>query len=106
MNHSDPELIKREPGSYCAPEKRAPRTYLDEHSQIRDSVSVDLQKEFWDIGIQVIVKVTTIDLTPERPEYDGEPWHVQGQLVSIHIVLPRERVPNGIGLRTNAYVPP
>ncbi|KZV97535.1 hypothetical protein EXIGLDRAFT_832794 [Exidia glandulosa HHB12029] len=28
--------------------------------------------------IQVIVKLTTIILTPEKPEYPGGPWHVEG----------------------------
>lgn len=35
--------------------------------------------------IQVIVKLANIHLTPEKPEYDGGSWHVEGQL-NEHIV--------------------
>jgi Protein of unknown function (DUF4246) len=31
-------------------------------------------------GLQVIVKLATIELTPEKPSYDGGTWHVEGQL--------------------------
>ncbi|MFF9016957.1 DUF4246 domain-containing protein [Streptomyces sp. NPDC014870] len=30
--------------------------------------------------LQVIVKLATIHLTPEKPEYDGGSWHVEGML--------------------------
>ncbi|MFJ5074500.1 DUF4246 domain-containing protein [Streptomyces sp. NPDC088553] len=31
-------------------------------------------------GLQVIVKLATIHLTPEKPEYSGGSWHVEGML--------------------------
>jgi len=31
-------------------------------------------------GLQVIVKLANIELTPEKPEYEGGTWHVEGQL--------------------------
>ncbi|MFF7300054.1 DUF4246 family protein [Streptomyces sp. NPDC008265] len=31
-------------------------------------------------GLQVIVKLATIHLTPEKPEYQGGSWHVEGML--------------------------
>ncbi|KAL2862716.1 DUF4246 domain-containing protein [Aspergillus lucknowensis] len=40
----------------------------------------DLQKQFAKTGLQVIVKLANIELTPERPEYGGGSWHVEGQL--------------------------
>ncbi|TFK63101.1 hypothetical protein BDN72DRAFT_848026 [Pluteus cervinus] len=40
---------------------------------------VDLRKEFGQ-GLQVIVKLANIALTPEKPEYSGGTWHVEGQL--------------------------
>lgn len=33
-------------------------------------------------GLQIIVKLANIELTPEKPEYAGGTWHVEGQLVS------------------------
>ena len=41
---------------------------------------VDLQKNFGERGLQVIVKLANIELTPEKPKYDGGSWHVEGQL--------------------------
>lgn len=48
----------------------------------RDYLRLDLRKEFKDTGLQVIVKLANIHLTPEEPEYEGGSWHVEGQLVS------------------------
>ena len=41
---------------------------------------LDLRKEFKDRGLQVIVKLANIHLTPNKPEYTGGTWHVEGQL--------------------------
>lgn len=40
------------------------------------SARVDLRGR----GLQVIVKLATIHLTPEKPEYSGGSWHVEGML--------------------------
>ena len=42
---------------------------------------VDLAKEFAEQGLQVIVKLANIHLTPDKPEYPGGSWHVEGTLV-------------------------
>jgi hypothetical protein len=42
---------------------------------------VNLREDFAEKGLQVIVKLANIELTPEKPEYDGGSWHVEGQLV-------------------------
>lgn len=34
-------------------------------------------------GLQVIVKLANIELTPDKPRYEGGTWHVEGQLVSL-----------------------
>ena len=47
--------------------------------------TIDLKKEYAKSGLQVIVKLANIHLTPEKPSYDGGSWHVEGQLVSIAI---------------------
>jgi hypothetical protein len=41
-----------------------------------ESTRVDLRGR----GLQVIVKLATIHLTPENPEYAGGSWHVEGML--------------------------
>jgi hypothetical protein len=71
-----------EPGPYRSLEQRARSESLNTQGKLHTSVHVNLQKEFWDVGIQAIIQVSSIDLDTERPEYPGEEWHVQGQLVS------------------------
>ncbi|KAE8372201.1 hypothetical protein BDV26DRAFT_298060 [Aspergillus bertholletiae] len=47
--------------------------------QFRSSDRVNLY-EFGNTGLQIIVKLANIELTPEKPEYQGGSWHVEGQL--------------------------
>ncbi len=35
---------------------------------------VDLKKDFRNIGIQIILRLRHINLTPENPDYKGEDW--------------------------------
>lgn len=35
---------------------------------------------FRDSGLQVIVKMASIELTPEKPEFPAGGWHVEGQM--------------------------
>jgi hypothetical protein len=44
------------------------------------ATATDLRAEYE--GLQIIVKFANIMLTPEKPEYNGGTWHVEGQLVS------------------------
>ncbi|KAG5637120.1 hypothetical protein H0H81_005713 [Sphagnurus paluster] len=44
------------------------------------SASVDLFRDYGHRGLQVIVKLANIHLTPEKPSYDGGTWHVEGKL--------------------------
>lgn len=46
---------------------------------------VNIQKTFRDKGLQVIVKLASIELTPEKPSYAGGNWHIEGML-NEHIV--------------------
>ena len=39
---------------------------------------MDLRKKFKDTGLQIIVKLASIYLTPEKPRYPGGSWHVEG----------------------------
>ena len=40
--------------------------------------NVDLRRDFGNRGLQIIVKLANIQLTPEKPHYDGGSWHVEG----------------------------
>lgn len=44
---------------------------------------VNLKADYGHRGIQVIVKLANIHLTPEKAEYSGGVWHVEGQLVCV-----------------------
>ena len=71
-----------EPGPYRPWQLRTQDVSINADKQLPTSARVDLQKEFWDIGVQAVIQVTSIDLDTEKPEYPGEDWHVQGMLVS------------------------
>lgn len=51
-----------------------------------DFPKVDIRELAKERGLQVIVKLANVELTPEKPEYDGGSWHVEGQMVRYHIV--------------------
>lgn len=38
-------------------------------------------REYAQDGLQIIVKLANIELTPDKPVYEGGSWHVEGQLV-------------------------
>ncbi|KAJ6184216.1 hypothetical protein N7519_005517 [Penicillium mononematosum] len=42
---------------------------------------VDLREDYAEKSLQVIVKLANIELTPEKPDYEGGSWHIEGQLV-------------------------
>ncbi|KAK3991074.1 hypothetical protein QBC44DRAFT_57751 [Cladorrhinum sp. PSN332] len=44
-----------------------------------------LRSAFKDTGLQIIVKMASIELTPEKPEYAPGGWHVEG-MMNEHIV--------------------
>ncbi|KAF9524845.1 hypothetical protein CPB83DRAFT_871114 [Crepidotus variabilis] len=45
----------------------------------------NLRERYSKTGLQVIVKLANIQLTPDKPQYQGGSWHVEGQL-NEHIV--------------------
>ncbi|KAJ3576459.1 hypothetical protein NP233_g415 [Leucocoprinus birnbaumii] len=40
---------------------------------------VDLKRDYSSTGLQVIVKLANIHLTPDKPRYAGGTWHIEGQ---------------------------
>lgn len=54
-------------------------------SQQRHSIpswahKADLRNDFAEQGLQIIVKLGNIHLSPDNPEYAGGSWHIEGQL--------------------------
>jgi hypothetical protein len=50
-----------------------------------DLEDIRLEEEFRERGLQVIVKLSSIELSPDSPEYAGGSWHLEGML-NEHIV--------------------
>ena len=60
-----------------------PGEFASEKFEGGDRIKVDLKEEFAERGLQIIVKLANIHLTPEKPEYAGGTWHVEGQMVCV-----------------------
>ncbi|KAJ3513910.1 hypothetical protein NLJ89_g2677 [Agrocybe chaxingu] len=66
ISGEDAEGVERpEPGTFVAP---------------TNPPQLDLREQFKEKGLQVIVKLANIQLTPENNHYAGGSWHVEGQL--------------------------
>lgn len=44
----------------------------------------DLKERYARRGLQVIVKLANVELTPEKTEYEGGSWHVEGQMARFY----------------------
>lgn len=64
-------LIQPEPRGFV------PHTHLKGRPGAR---KINLRKDFRNSGLQVIFKLANIHLTPEKPDYDGGSWHIEGAL--------------------------
>lgn len=42
---------------------------------------VDLRNQYSDRGLQIIIKMEAIELNPEKPNFPGGDWRIEGQLV-------------------------
>ena len=62
-------LVQPEPGNFIAPEA------FDQQK------GVNLNEYYSSTGLQIIVKLANIELTPAKPSYAGGAWHVEGQMV-------------------------
>ena len=62
----------------------------------------DLKGRYGRQGLQVIVKLANIHLTPEKPDYEGGTWHVEGQMVrALYFFVLDERINFLIAERTH-----
>jgi len=53
------------------------RPFLSEYVPDRDYTLFDRYK---DSGLQIVVKLASIELTPEKPQFPVGGWHVEGQM--------------------------
>lgn len=84
-NHSeDTDSEDWDTQSVIRPEPEAPFAPLPSPPQF------SLREEYGKRGLQVIVKLANIELTPEKPQYDGGSWHIEGQLVTTCTVAARQ----------------
>lgn len=77
------KIIHPQPGQFKPPGQRFNEEY--DYVNYEDLPTVDLRKDFG--RLQIIVKLATIYLSPEKPAYDGGSWHVEGQLNENMLVL-------------------
>jgi hypothetical protein len=66
-------LTQREPDKFLPFQERVAKYPIG-------AKPVDLRKKFAESGLQIIFKLANIHLTPEKPEYEGGSWHVEGAL--------------------------
>ncbi|KAF5383274.1 hypothetical protein D9615_005045 [Tricholomella constricta] len=66
-------VVLPEPGEFVPPAD-------DEVGEKEEVKTVDLWRKYKKRGIQVIVKLANIHLTPEKQAYEGGSWHVEGKM--------------------------
>jgi hypothetical protein len=78
-------VVQPEPrGEFQVKEHHRLASYMDPATgKLKDDWSFDIWRDYKERGLQFIVKLANIHLTPEKPEYGGGAWHVEGQLVCI-----------------------
>lgn len=75
------QIVQPEPGRFRAVEAEGEDSgELWSPTPLDD---VDLRRDFARTGLQVIVKLANIHLTPDKPKYEGGSWHVEGQMVGL-----------------------
>lgn len=89
------EAIPPEPGKFqpwAVP--RFLMTELSEHetNPLRIEEQVNLKEEYGSHGLQVIIRIVDLILTPEKPVYETH-WHVEGQMVRPREHPPQQRRP-------------
>ncbi|KAG6909612.1 hypothetical protein DXG01_016394 [Tephrocybe rancida] len=82
-------VVRPEPGPFHPPdfngteywrENWERRVYDENTGELKPPYRVDIFQDFAESGLQIIVKLANIYLTPDKPVYEGGTWHVEGQL--------------------------
>jgi hypothetical protein len=66
---------------------RGPLVLPDAPAEYKHTLNQDLSVSLPGSTIQVIVKLANIVLTPEKPEYPGGIWHVEGRQSSKRVLF-------------------
>ncbi|CAI6087993.1 unnamed protein product [Clonostachys chloroleuca] len=73
----DPEKLAREKWRQCRdavlPE---PKSF----TEIEYAPRQNLREKFRESGLQVIVKMASIEITPDKPDFPAGGWHIEGQM--------------------------
>ena len=103
-------FIKKDVDDFRPPEQRATKTWIDSQGRWQDFIFVDLKKEFWNVGLQIVLHVQEITLAPQRVSYEGEEWQVQGQrnericATAIYVYSALNTTPAQISFRKRVHV--
>ena len=65
-------LLKCEPGPFKFPEQRSYGQWLDHRGQIKSSILIDLEREYLDTVLQMILCICDTNLTPTSPRHNRE----------------------------------
>lgn len=77
------KVVLPEPGTFEPPSVAEHNRYglvPGTTDKLLPELRVDLKRDYQKRGLQVIVKLANIELTPDKPTYEGGTWHVEGQL--------------------------
>ena len=82
-------LVQPEPGDFLprVQDRLQNNDYSESRDELREERIVNLRNDYGARGLQIIVKLANIHLTPGNPSYGGGTWHVEGQRVSLFINL-------------------
>lgn len=69
-------IVPLEPTDWATREQKRKRPYR----RWNDPRPINLRQDYTNSGLQVIVKMANMHLTPDKPTYDGGSWHIEGQL--------------------------
>ena len=70
-------VVHPEPEEFTTPAQRMSKSSKKNKNPPDIKPAVDLRKDYG--KLQIIVKLANIYLTPEKPDYEGGTWHVEGQ---------------------------
>ncbi|KAJ2933495.1 hypothetical protein H1R20_g3574, partial [Candolleomyces eurysporus] len=65
-------------GDTRVPEQPEPQGF--DSNVLQHESPTNLKEKYGDLPLHVIVKLANIELTPEKPEYEGGTWHIEGKL--------------------------
>lgn len=85
------QVVQPEPGVFqppTVPEHLIAEWFEDGKSELSVDRSVDLKRDYGARGLQIIVKMFNIELTPDEPECAGGDWHAEGQMVRHFLLSP------------------